>query len=80
LQVGGETGYTVDVKAKMVEQGGDSVRLVFHLYKRIGAKLERKTLIATSVELKNGETAVLGASKINGSGKALITVVSMKLM
>lgn len=86
LQVGGENGYSVDMATEMVEQSGDSVRLRFHLYKRkqvavrdTEAKFVRKTLIATTVELKDGETAVLGASKINGSGKALITVVSMKL-
>lgn len=86
LQVGGEHGYQVELETEMVEGQADSVRLRFHLYRpemirEPGKEVLnlRHTLVATTVELKDGETAVLGASKINGDGKALITVVSMKL-
>jgi type II secretory pathway component GspD/PulD (secretin) len=86
LQVGGQHGYQVDLGTEMVEGKNDSVRLRFHLYRyevlpelgKQGSRIKH-TLVATTVELKDGETAVLGASKINGDGKALITVVSMKL-
>ena len=73
LHVGGQNGYTMELDCQMVAGQKDSIRLKFHLYK------SKKTLIVTTVELKDGETAILGASRINGSGKALISVVSMKL-
>ncbi len=86
IQVGGEHGYTVDIGTQMEQGRSDSVRLRFHLYRLEkvpssdkGTTFHRHTLVATTVEMSDGETAVLGASKINGNGKALITVVSMKL-
>lgn len=86
LQVGGQHGYTVELSPQMEEGRSSSVRLAFHLYRneRVesgekGTQFVRHTLVATTVELSDGETAVLGASKINGGGKALITVVSMKI-
>lgn len=86
LQVGGQNGYTVELSTQMEEGRSDSVRLKFHLYRKEkvdsrekGPIFVRHTLVATTVEMTDGETAVLGASKINGNGKALITVVSMKL-
>lgn len=86
IQVGGQDGYTVDLSTQMEEGRSNSVRLTFHLYRKEkvdsgqkGTRFVKHTLVATTVELTDGETAVLGASKINGNGKALITVVSMKL-
>jgi hypothetical protein len=86
IQVGGDKAYTVEVGSEAIAGQDDSVRLRFHLFRRQqedagaeGTHFIQKTLIATTVELKDGETAVLGASKINGGGKALITVVSLKL-
>jgi hypothetical protein len=56
----------------------------FHLYRWEWVKQTGKqpqgiqhTVVRTTVEMKDGETAILGASKIDGEGKALITVVSM---
>jgi len=86
MKVGGESGYTVDMSTHMVQGDKSTVRLDFHLYNWEWVKREAKeprgiqhTVVRTTVEMKDGETAILGASKINGEGKALITVVSMKM-
>jgi hypothetical protein len=86
MKVGGENGYTVDMSTHMVQGEKSTVRLGFHLYnwewiKRAGQQPHgiKHTVVSTTVEMKDGETAILGASMINGEGKALITVVSMKM-
>ncbi len=86
MKIGGEGGYTVDMSTHMVQGEKSTVRLGFHLYnwewvKRAGKQPQgiQHTVVRTTVEMKDGETAILGASKINGEGKALITVVSMKM-
>ena len=85
-RVGGEKGYTVEMETQLIQGPKPTIRLEFHLFdleviKHIdkGVLNVEHTLIRTVVELKNGETAILGASKINGHGKALITIVNMKL-
>jgi hypothetical protein len=86
MKVGGNSGYTVDMSTHMVQGDKSTVRLDFHLYNWEWVKRADKrpqgiqhTVVRTTVEMKDGETAILGASKINGEGKALITVVSMKM-
>jgi len=86
MKVGGESGYTVDMSTHMVQGEQSTVRLEFHLYRWEWVKRAEKrpqgiqhTVVRTTVEMKSGETAILGASKINGEGKALITIVSMKM-
>jgi hypothetical protein len=84
MRIGGESGYTVDIETHMVQGEKATVRMEFHLYRWEWVKREAKeprgiqhTVVRTTVEMKDGETAILGASKINGEGKALITVVSL---
>jgi hypothetical protein len=76
LKVGGDKDYTVEVRTELVEGSKSAVRLRFHMWRTQG----RQNLIMTTVEIKDGETAILGASRINGEGKALITIVSMKML
>jgi hypothetical protein len=84
MKIGGEEGYTVDIETHMVQGEKSTVRMEFHLYRWEWVKQTGKqpqgiqhTVVRTTVEMKDGETAILGASKIDGEGKALITVVSM---
>jgi len=86
LTVAGESGYTVKLATHMIEGATGTVRLEFKLDKRRqttdpvkGAVIYNDTLLATTVEMKDGETAILGASKIDGDNKALISVVTLKI-
>jgi hypothetical protein len=84
MRLGGEKNYTVEMETHMVQGERKAVRIEFHLYRldRIkhiekGWKSIQTTLVRTTVEMKDGETAILGASKINGEGKALITILGV---
>jgi type II/III secretion system protein len=85
-RVGGDKGYTVEMETQLIQGTKPTIRLEFHLFEHEVIKHIDKgvlnvehTMIRTVVEMENGETAILGASKINGHGKALITIVNMKL-
>jgi hypothetical protein len=86
MMVGGEKGYKVYLETSLIEGEGGSIRLKYELDKpRLMTTTEKgtqetlQTLVNTTVELKDGETAILGASKIDGDGKALISIVTMKI-
>jgi hypothetical protein len=74
LQLGGEQRLTVELIPERIQGETKVIRLAFKMYRD-----KDTTLVETSVELKDGELAVLGASRIDGVGKALITVVAAKL-
>ncbi|HOX47159.1 MAG TPA: pilus assembly protein N-terminal domain-containing protein [Myxococcota bacterium] len=74
LQLGGEHRLTVELVPERIQGETKVIRLAFKMYRD-----KDTTLVQTSVELKDGELAVLGASRIDGVGKALITVVAAKL-
>jgi hypothetical protein len=73
LQVGGAEQLKVDLFPERILGDSKTVRLEFHMQR------QDATLIQTSVELKDGELAVLGASRIDGAGSALVTVVAAKI-
>jgi hypothetical protein len=74
LHIGGEPGYTIYVTPEILEGDTGAVRLHVILAHYHG----NRSIIDTRVELRDGETVVLGASKIDGGDKALITVVNLK--
>jgi hypothetical protein len=86
LTVAGEKGYAVKLATHLIEGETGTVRLEFKLDKvrqitdrEKGILFVNDTLLATTVEMKDGETAILGASKIDGDNKALISVVTLKI-
>jgi hypothetical protein len=86
MTIGGDQAYTVDIETHVVQGEKNTVRMEFHLYrmewvKQAGKQAQgiKHTVVQTTVEMKDGQTAILGASKIDGGGRALITVVSMMM-
>jgi len=86
MRLGGEKNYTVEMETHMVQGERKTVRVEFHLFRRDwikhvekGRVAIRNTLVRTTVEMKDGQTAILGASKINGEGKALITILGVQI-
>ncbi len=79
LRVSGEKGFQVRLEPHA--RGEDTVEVEFHLYrpKTIvdGGKTTVlfDTVVETTFETRPGETTVVGASKLNGDDRALITIV-----
>lgn len=82
LHLGGDPGYQVELVPHA--RGVDRVSVDFHLYKPRtivkGADVTqvRNTIVATNFEAKPGDTTVVGASRLDGGEKALITIVQTR--
>lgn len=79
--MGGEgMSFKLDLQPRYIkEEKGGSIRVDLSLssrqYKKDGSPLSL-TLINTTLSLKSGERSVVGVSKLNGSDKALILILS----
>ena len=79
LRVSGEKGFQVRLEPHA--RGEDTVEVEFHLYRPKTIVSEGKTtvlfdtVVETTFETRPGETTVVGASKLNGDDRALITIV-----
>jgi hypothetical protein len=77
LQVAGQEGYKIDLES--TGQPGADTRLPLHI------KVQRTwikdgqtfhdTVVATSIEVSDGETTVVGASRLNGDDTALVVIL-----
>lgn len=72
-----QTGYRADFRIGEYDPASDSVKINdFRLSKLQGAKKdELAQLLKTSLNLKLGQTVILGASKASGSQRALMLVI-----
>ncbi len=79
LRMGGEQGLRVQIEPHA--RGEGTVEVKFHLYRpRILTAGDQTThlqdtVVATTFETRPGDTTVVGASKLNGDDRALITIV-----
>ncbi len=79
LRVSGEKGF--HVRLEPYARGNESVDVEFHLYrpKTIvdsgNTTVLFDTVVETTFETRPGDTTVVGASKLNGDDRALITIV-----
>jgi hypothetical protein len=70
------------------EEKGDTFQLGLHLVQHISAiktdRIEKEgkkiTLIGTTLTVKSGERTVVGVSKLDGGDKALILIISGKVI
>jgi hypothetical protein len=63
---------------------GDSFNIDLSLYRMMGINGEGKeitsNLVSTTLTLKNGERTVVGVSKLDGGDKALVLILSGKVL
>jgi hypothetical protein len=82
LRVGGSAGYGVDLIAHA--RGEERVEVDFHLYLSntlvdgADATVLRGTVVETSFETAPGQTTIVGASRLDGDDRALITIVETR--
>ena len=66
------------------EEKGDTFNIDLTLYKVMGSPVDAKemssTLVATTLTLKSGERTVVGVSKLDGGDKALVLILSGKVL
>ena len=83
VRVGGEHDYTVSILPEA--RGADALELEFHLYRAstlvdgADATVLHGTIVETSFQTAPGEITIVGASRLNGGDKALITIVETRL-
>ena len=79
LRVSGEKGFHVRLEPHA--RGSESVEVEFHLYRprtivnEGNTQVLFDTVVETTFETRPGDTTVVGASKLNGDDRALITIV-----
>ena len=84
-RMGGEgLTFRLDLQPRFIkEEDSESIRVELSLtkdsYKNDGS-LIALTLIDTTISLKSGERSVVGVSKLNGGDKALILILSGKVL
>jgi hypothetical protein len=82
LRVGGTEGFTVDLAPQ--GRGEGRVEVAIHLYRPrthvSGAEVTelRDTIVATHFETSPGQTTIVGASRLDGDDRALITIVETR--
>lgn len=79
LRISGEKGFQVRLEPHA--RGSESVEVEFHLYRprtivnEGNTQVLFDTVVETTFETHPGDTTVVGASKLNGDDRALITIV-----
>jgi len=82
LRVGGTEGFRVDLSPHA--RGDERVEVEFHLYRTntlvdgADATVLQGTVVATSFETTPGQTTIVGASRLDGDDRALITIVETR--
>ncbi len=85
-RIGGDDGYMLDVTARELDRAAGTFQLGVSIYRRTkgesregGTIYLNDTLVSTTLEVKDGKTSVVGASRLNGDGRALITVIKTEV-
>jgi hypothetical protein len=76
--IGGERGYTLEVRARQIDPDTGTFQLSVELSKRHtqpDGSTRNQRLVETTLEVKDGKTSVVGASRLNGDSGALITIL-----
>lgn len=68
------------LKFNVEERDADSLRFEVEIEGQPDAKGERSTLLETETTLKNGGTVVLGASRMQGADRALIVLLTARMI
>jgi hypothetical protein len=68
------------LKFQVDEPNAAAMRFDVEIEGAPGPKGERATLLETDISLKNGETIVLGASRMQGADRALIVLLTARLL
>jgi hypothetical protein len=82
LRVGGTEGFRVDLIPHA--RGDERVEVEFHLYRTntlvdgADATVLYGTIVETSFETTPGQTTIVGASRLDGDDRALITIVETR--
>ena len=85
LQVGGTDGYRIEISSRG-EPGADGrIGLSLNLYRPRIFNSDGKvtqiqdTVVATTLDVRDGETTVVGASRLDGDDRALITILRTRV-
>jgi hypothetical protein len=86
IRVGGTDGFRVEIGSRG-EPGDDGrIGLDLNLYRPRTISNQdgnvvvlQDTIVETSIDVRDGETTVVGASKLNGDDRALITILRTKV-
>ena len=82
LRVGGTEGFSVDIVPHA--RGEERVEVEFHLYRPsthardAEVTVLKNTVVETSFETAGGQTTIVGASRLDGDDRALITIVETR--
>ncbi len=85
LRVGGSEGWDLELSTRGATDG-ESFGVSLHLYVKdvidSGGEVTvlEKTVVATSLEVRDGQTTVVGASKLDGDDRALITILRTRVI
>lgn len=85
LQVGGTDGWTLELGTRGATDG-ESFGVSLHLFVEEMAGSEEqplvlhKTVVSTTLEVRDGQTTVVGASKLDGDDRALITILRTRVI
>ena len=77
LQVAGQSGYKIELESTG-QPGADSrlpVRIEVQRTWMQGSEMFHDSVVATSIEVSDGETTVVGASRLNGDDNALVVIL-----
>ena len=74
IVIGGEYSFSLVIYELIFVKNDDNISFSIKLLK------DKKTLINSSLNLKNGETTVVGVSKMDGGNKGLILIITAKAL
>jgi len=74
IVIGGEYSFSLVIYELIFVKNDDNISFSIKLLK------DKKTLINSSLNLKNGETTVVGVSKMDGDNKGLILIITAKAL
>lgn len=82
--LGGDLGYTLEVRARQVDVEAGTFQLNVDLSQRGVTRSDgvvmHKDIVETTLEVRDGKTSVVGASRLHGDDRALITILQTKVV
>jgi len=85
--IGGDGGYQLEIGSRVVDQKEGTFQLGVHLTQLGPAPggadsnaVRWRDIVQTSLEVRDGKTSVVGASRLNGDGRALITIIQTRVV
>ncbi|MCP4869797.1 MAG: hypothetical protein GY898_13880 [Proteobacteria bacterium] len=85
-RIGGEDGYEMEIQVRELDPESGRFQLAVSIFKKVEVSSDGKVLfvneniVSTTMEVKDGKTSVVGASRLNGDDRALITVIKTKVV